>query len=154
MRRTLKLSAVLIAIAGAGCAGPDTRTTDIAAVDGGLVRDPAAVTGKSWQWVATVTPLARTEVPHPDRYRIHLQPDGKLVARFDCNRGGGSYQISDGILSFGPLISTRMACPDGSLDAGFMRDLQRVKSFFVRDGQLYLQMPADSGTLRFRQSEP
>ena len=67
-----------------------------------------------------------------------------------CNRGGGDYRISTGKLSFGPLLSTRMACPEDSLDGPFMRDLQRVVSFFVENGMLYLELPMDSGTMKFR----
>ena len=87
---------------------------------------------------------------NPERYTILLKADGKVQIRFDCNLGGGDYQISEGRLSFGPLMSTRMACPPDTLDAPFMRDLQRVASFFVEKGNLYLEMPYDSGTMRFR----
>ena len=73
-----------------------------------------------------------------------------LQARFDCNRGGGEFRISPDKLSFGPLISTRMACPEDRLDGTFMRDLQRVTSFFVQDGFLYLELPYGSGTMTFR----
>lgn len=112
--------------------------------------DPQSVLKKTWQWESTVTPVERTTVPNPERYTIRLTEDKKLEARFDCNRGGGGYEISPGKLSFGPLMSTRMACPEDSLDAPFMKDLQRVVSFFVEDGNLYLELPADSGTMRFR----
>ena len=112
--------------------------------------DPAAVTGIKWEWVSTTTPVEQTTVEEPGRYTILLRDDGRLEAQFDCNRGGGDYEISQGRLSLGPLISTRMACPPDSLDAPFMRDLERATSFFVRDGELYLEMPFDSGTLRFR----
>jgi len=62
---------------------------------------------------------------------------------------GGNYKIAEGQLSFGPMMSTRMACPPDTLDAFFMRDLQRVASFFVEEGALYLELPYDSGTMRF-----
>ncbi|MGE5819201.1 MAG: META domain-containing protein, partial [Deltaproteobacteria bacterium] len=97
-----------------------------------------------------ITPVEKITVPNPDRYTIRLLNDGKLQARFDCNNGGGNYQISAGKLSFGPLMSTRMACPPGSLDATYTRDLQRVVSFFVQGGDLYLELPVDSGTMRFQ----
>jgi len=58
--------------------------------------------------------------------------------------------IAAGKLSVGPLISMRMAFPEGSLDGPFMRDLQRVASFFIEDRQLYLELPYDIGTMRFR----
>ena len=112
--------------------------------------DPQSVLDKTWQWESTITPVEKIAVPNPERYTILLKADGRAQARFDCNRGGGDYQISAGKLSFGPLMSTRMACPPGTLDAAFMKDLQRVSSFFVLNGTLYLELPYDSGTMRFR----
>ena len=113
-------------------------------------RDSQSVLNKTWQWESTTTPVEKITVPNPERYTILLTDEGKVQARFDCNRGGGNYKISEGKLSFGPLISTRMACPPDSLDNKLMKDLQRVSSFFLQDGNLYLELPLDSGTMRFR----
>ena len=113
--------------------------------------DPQLVLGRVWQWEATTTPVEKIHVPNPEHYTIVLQTEGKVQALFDCNRGGGSYTISAGKLSFSPLMSTRMACPKGSLDGSFSRDLQRVASFFVENDHLYLELPYDSGTMIFRQ---
>ena len=110
------------------------------------------VIGKTWQWVSSTTPAEKITVAAPERYTILLQTAGRAQVRFDCNRGGGDYKIAEGQLSFGPLISTRMACPADSQDWSFMRDLQRVESFFVREGLLYLELPYDSGIMHFRQA--
>jgi heat shock protein HslJ len=126
------------------CAGgplPGEKTRNI---------DPQMVFNRTWQWVSTITPVEKIVVPDPERYTILLTYDGKAKVRFDCNRGGGDYKISKGKLSFGPLLSTRMACPPDSLDGPFTRDLQRVASFFVENGNLYLELPFDSGTMKFR----
>ena len=112
--------------------------------------DPESVLNKTWEWEATVTPVAKITVPNPEHYTIRFTDEGKVEALFDCNRGGGDYTISSGHISFGPLLSTRMACPEGSLDASFIKDLQRAASFYVEKGNLYLELPADSGTMRFR----
>jgi heat shock protein HslJ len=111
---------------------------------------PQDVLGKTWEWIETITPVEKITVTNPERYTIRLEENGKLQARFDCNRGGGDYKISEGKLSFGPMMSTRAACPPDSLDGPYMRDLQRVVSFFIQDGNLYLELPLDSGTMRFR----
>ena len=111
--------------------------------------EPQDVLGKTWQWISTLTPVEKITVPAPERYTIKLA-EGRAQIQFDCNRGGGGYTISEGRLSFGPLISTRMACPEDSLDATFMRDLQRVSSFFMEKEALYLELHADSGTMRFQ----
>lgn len=112
--------------------------------------DPQSVLNKTWQWVGTTTPAETITVNDPGRYTIHMAGGGQLQARFDCNRGGGSYTISAGKLSFGPMMSTRMACPPDSLDAVFMRNLQRVEAFFIENGTLNLVFSEDGGTMRFK----
>lgn len=121
-----------------------------APVTKGRSTDPQMVLNKTWQWVSTQTPVERITASEPERYTILLSDNDRLQAQFDCNKGGGNFQIAPGKLSFGPLLATRMACPQDSLDYRFMQDLQRVKIFFLQDGELYLELPMDSGTMRFR----
>ncbi|MGE5302642.1 MAG: META domain-containing protein [Alphaproteobacteria bacterium] len=142
MQQKVLLGFFSLFIAGCAAIGP--------AGSAARSRDPQAVLGKLWQWQETITPVEKITAPNPERYTLLLTGDGKLQARFDCNSGGGAYKISEGKLSFGPLVSTRMACPPGSLDGPYMRDLQRVVSFFIQDANLYLELPVDSGTMRFR----
>ena len=120
--------------------------------EGARSNDPQALLNKTWQWESTITPVEKIAVTNPERYTILLTGEGKVQARFDCNRGGGNYKISAGKLSFGPLVSTRMACPPDSLDSQFTKDLQRAASFFIEKGNLYLALPYDSGTMKFRQA--
>ena len=138
--RALAGVTVLLLCAGCATAGSQGAKRD---------RAPAAVVGKVWQWESFVSPVETIEVPTPERYLLELLPDGKARARFDCNRGGGAYRIAEGQLGFGALVSTRMGCPPGSLGGRFSRELGRVTTFFVEDGKLYLELPVDSGTLRF-----
>jgi heat shock protein HslJ len=112
--------------------------------------DLEAILNCTWHWVATIAPVKKITVQYPERYTIRLNEDGKGQIRFDCNRGGGTYEISGGRLSFVPMLSTRMACPPDSLDAPFIRDLQRIVSFLVEDGMLYLELQYGSGTEKFR----
>ena len=135
---------LLAGLAVAGCAAASSSIQPVRSTD------PQKILGTTWQWESTITPVEKITVPAPERYTIFLQADGKAQMRFDCNRGGGGFNISPGKLSFGPLMSTRMACAPDSLDSAFMRDLQRVASFFVDDGRLYLELPYDSGTMKFR----
>jgi len=136
----------LVAMVMAACAASGQTASSVRSTE------PQAVMGKTWQWVGTLSPVEKLSVPEPERYTILLKDAGKVEARFDCNRGGGSYEIGPGKLTFGPLLSTRMACPEDALDGPFMRDLGRVSSFFVEEGELYLELPLDSGTMRFRQA--
>lgn len=111
---------------------------------------PEALLGPVWQWEETVAPNDTCAVPTPERYTVHFLPEGRVEARFDCNRGGGSYTVSSGRLSFGPLMATRMACPPDSLDGRYMQDLQNVVGFFVESDELHLQLSDGGGIMRFR----
>jgi len=138
------LSLALLGMMVAGCAASSSS------IQTSPRTDPQTILGKTWQWESTITPVEKITVPDPDRYTILLAADNRVQIRFDCNRGGGDFKISPGKLSFGPLFSTRMACPEDSLDGPFMQDLQRVASFFVQGVSLYLELPYDSGTMKFR----
>ena len=143
MHRILLILSAGLALAGCAAGTP-------AVVEHTRSKDSQTILNKTWQWESTLTPVEKITVPAPERYTIFLQADGRAQIRFDCNRGGGEFKISPGKLAFGPLMSTRMACPPDSLDSAFMRDLQRVVSFFVDGGRLYLELPYDSGTMKFR----
>jgi heat shock protein HslJ len=137
---------VVAAAAFQACGGATSQA------DGRGSGPATTIVGVTWEWVSTVNPVERIEVADPSRYTLTLLAGGEVRAGFDCNRGGGSYELSTGRLSFGPFMSTRMACPEDSQADLFMRDLQRVTSFFEQDGELYLELPYDSGTMRFRPS--
>ncbi len=128
----------------AGCATHSTSP------EGGPSSNPQAVLGILWQWESTTSPLEKIEVTVPENYTLFLEPGGRARLRIDCNTGSGGFEIDEGKLTFGPIMSTRMACPTGSLDSVFARDLQRVASFFLNAGRLYLELPYDSGTMQFR----
>ena len=138
---------ILVLVAGMvlyGCTGKHASMENTHRID------PQAILGITWQWEETTNPVEKIVVAAPARYTVLLGADGRAQMRFDCNRGGGGYEISPGRLSFGPLMSTRMACPPDSQDNVFMRDLQRVASFFLQEDRLYLELPYDSGTMKFR----
>ena len=122
---------------------------DLKAVATGI-KESVSIYNVLWQWESTVTPVEKIMVQNPERYTVLFSEEGKVSMQFDCNRGGGDFTVSKNRLSFGPLMSTRMACPEGSLDSVFMKDLQQVASFFTKDGKLYLELPMDSGTMCFR----
>ncbi|MGY6549384.1 MAG: META domain-containing protein [Roseinatronobacter sp.] len=52
----------------------------------------------------------------PSRTELVLFPDGRLSGSIGCNRVVGSYRRHGGILSFGRLAATRMACSEGLVE--------------------------------------
>jgi len=48
------------------------------------------------------------------------------------------------------MALTRAMCAPGSLSDRFVKEVGRATSYFLKDGDLFLSLPIDSGTLRFR----
>jgi heat shock protein HslJ len=60
---------------------------------------------------------------------------------------------SDSTLTITPGASTKVACPEDSLDSEFMRDLEGAAIYFFDDaGDLLIDIKFDSGTMRFSPS--
>lgn len=144
----LTLAAVLLASCGSGPSGSAAQPLPPASASpSGL---PSDVVGVTWQWVSFTTPVEQLNVDARDRYTIQFDQAGRAALRAGCNRGSASYSVTaDQRLTFGPIALTRAACPPGSLSDRFAREVGRASSYFVRDGDLYLELPVDSGTLRF-----
>jgi heat shock protein HslJ len=111
----------------------------------------ADVTEVTWEWVRLTTPVEQMDIDAPERYTVKFGKDGRVTLKADCNRGTGGYSMSDDRrLTFKPIALTRAMCPPGSLSDRFAKDVGRATSYFVKDGDLFLELPVDSGTLRFR----
>jgi heat shock protein HslJ len=57
------------------------------------------------------TGSARFVPDDPSRFTVEFKADGQLGVRADCNVCGGSYTLTDGSLTSGPLVCTLIACP-------------------------------------------
>ena len=80
---------------------------------------------------------------------------GKAGGFGGCNRYTGPVtENGPGLISFGELASTRMACPDApmSLEAEFLNNLRHVTTYAFQDGRLAFrwQDGRESGVLLFR----
>jgi heat shock protein HslJ len=71
---------------------------------------------------------------------IQFDPTTRRAAGFaGCNRYGAGYTVSGDSLSFGPAVSTKMACADGDqLERGFLAMLPAIKSYTLSDSMLTL----------------
>ena len=56
-------------------------------------------------------------------------------------------------ISIDLLATTMMACPDGSQQDAYLRDLGNVQSFLFVDGNLIMELPFDSGGMTFAPAE-
>lgn len=109
-----------------------------------------SLVGTRWQWVQSRYNNDTRAVPdQPEKYTIQFAEGGKLNAKADCNVKGGSYTIDGKALSIKLLISTMAACEPGSLEEPFVRDLEGAVNYFFHEGDLFIDLKYDSGTMRF-----
>jgi len=112
--------------------------------------ETTTIVGILWKWQRTAyNNDTRAEPPDPSRYTILLVPDGRLSVHLDCNAGGGRYTLDGSSLTLEVTQTTMAACPPGSLDQQFMKDLAAARIAFMRDGNLYLDLMYDTGTMKF-----
>lgn len=112
------------------------------------------LTNQDWQWTAFTDPVnGAQEIPNPAKYVVNFVPSGTVRITADCNRGAGQYQVDDASISITVQAMTRAQCPPGSLSTQFLQNLGAAAIWFVQDGDLFIDLFADSGTMRFTLAE-
>lgn len=109
--------------------------------------DPLA--GTKWQWTMAKTPAGTTSVDKPANYTLDFQSGGKVSVKADCNNGNGSYKVKGRSLIFGPIGTTRMLCPEGSLDGKFLLGLEAARFYRVVGNLMTIQLASGGGFLTF-----
>lgn len=133
---TLLLAALVLPLQAATLTSADGKTTDIG--------------GVTWKWQRTLyNNDTKSEPTDPSRYTILLMPEGHLSVHLDCNAGGGRYTLEGSSLTLELTHTTMAACPPESLAQQFMKDLAAARIAFIRDGDLYLDLMYDTGTMKF-----
>ena len=107
------------------------------------------VVGVTWQWQGTQTPVEKVAVDDPERYTLALLPDGQVDVQADCNRLRGTYALTDTHITVTLTTSTRAACPPDSLADRFIEELNAAVIYFIEGEELFIDLPYDSGTMRF-----
>lgn len=117
------------------------------------VQKDSELTSKKWTW--TMTQMSDEQTSYPSNvgnggsFTATFQEDGRLLATTDCNNGNGSYTIgADNSLTIGPMASTMMYC-EGSSEGAYFQQLNQVGSYKIENGQLWLMLKMDSGTMIF-----
>lgn len=105
--------------------------------------------GTRWQWVKMVTPLEIVEPDDPSQYLVEFMDDGVIGILADCNSGSGSYETSGSSISINITNTTLALCPEGSLSDQFIRNLNSAAIYFDQNGNLFIDLMADAGTMEF-----
>jgi len=107
--------------------------------------EPAAFVGTTWTVTGTLTGTVTTEaissVPMDSTASITIADDGSIAVNTGCNTGGGSVEITDTTLVFGPITSTLIGCePDvAALEAGVLAVLQGEVAYEITGDTLSLR---------------
>ena len=109
-----------------------------------------------WLWVRTVYgDDSVVQSQNPNQYTVAFMDDGRVAIRADCNTGSATYTTDGaGGLTIQPGIMTLAACPPGSQDTVFLRDLMRTATYVFDGPQLVLNMSLDSGNMYFSPQSP
>lgn len=89
----------------------------------------------------------------PDGVDITLSfAEGRAAGYAGCNRFGADYRIDDDVVSFGPAMTTRMACDDDAMqaEAEFLARLADTAGFLLDDDTLALLDGDGAALLEFR----
>lgn len=87
------------------------------------------------------------EIPVLEFHKV----DGKVMGNSGCNRLSGTYKIEGNKISFGPMISTKIACP-GNGEKRFLDALNTANTFRIENLKLYL-LNGDTEALQFRKGD-
>ena len=114
----------------------------------------ASVTGAvspigAWQWESLISSAQKIGVNQPERYKLQLQAGGKAQVLADCNRGHAIYSLDGRSFSIKITGVTRAACPADSLSGRYLKALQTAVGQRVKSENLFLDLPADGGTMKF-----
>lgn len=108
---------------------------------GGGILPPKNMEGTDWM----VLSIAGQGL-NSDRQAMFAFADGRMSGSIGCNKMSASYKFVNGQLSFGPVMSTKMGCPDpiGPQEAAFSRILgAMVSTEFTPDGSMVLTVKDD-----------
>jgi heat shock protein HslJ len=110
----------------------------------------AALLGVSWRLERILYSDGKEIRPGSEHvYTVQFLPNQRLAGRSDVNRIMGSYSVSGTMLAIGPLASTRVASPPGSIQGEFVKALEQASSFRVEGDRLLVMLKVDSGTITF-----
>lgn len=108
--------------------------------------------GTQWTLVSYGTPGAETPVVEGSEVTLTFQGDGQAVGSGGCNSYGGPYVVEDGVLSFGEVVSTLMACLDEQVmeqEQQYLRALQTAVQYELAADQLTIFYEGGQSVLHF-----
>jgi heat shock protein HslJ len=81
---------------------------------------------------------------------IILNKDGSEVGNGSCNKFGGDYELTgSSMITFGPIISTKIYCPAAKYENLFFDILSKADNYLIKGDTLYLRNKQMDSTAHF-----
>jgi heat shock protein HslJ len=115
--------------------------------------DLAMLRENPWQWVSFTNPMEQYTLENSQNYQLTFNEGGTVNIVADCNNAIGTYTIDSSSIKIevGPM--TMAACPPESRSDDFVKYLGFARIYFFKDGNLFMDLFADGGTLEFTPAE-
>ncbi len=130
MRTSIIVLVAAMALTVIGCSQPAASAAPSAA------GPPTELPGTSWVLKGISGTELGTGVP-----TIDFGTDGTVSGSAGCNTFNGTYTVDGSSISFGPLASTKMACPvaDMAVETAFLAGLSGATSWSIQALTLTLE---------------
>ncbi|HUV16982.1 MAG TPA: META domain-containing protein [Ilumatobacteraceae bacterium] len=122
----------------------DGETLTLASGDTTMTLDelqPSTLVDTTWTVTGTVANEAVSSVPMDATASITIADDGTVAVDTGCNTGSGSVEVGDDTLTFGPIATTKMACPpeQTELETSVLSVLQGEVTYTIDGDSLSLR---------------
>jgi heat shock protein HslJ len=113
---------------------------------------PEPLWGSEWRLQSIAGQAA---LPQPAATLVFPQP-GQVVGHGSCNRFSGAVEVEKDRLKFGPLMSTKMACPGGASEqeSRYLGALQKAQRYEVQGDTLLIHAQGLDQPLRLVRTAP
>ena len=108
---------------------------------------PTGLAGTRW----LLEDLSGAGVIDDAQATLEFADDGRVSGSTTCNRFTGPATVSGESISFGPLATTRRACPEALMnqERNYLAALAQAKQYEVQGSTLFLHLGGGSEPLRF-----
>ena len=110
----------------------------------------ALLLGSGWVLTSLITPDGEITIPPASAPLLNLSEDGSMTGDGGCNRIWSEFTAEDGVISIGPIASTRMYCEAVmDLEVSYTIGLEQVTRYEIIGNQLILSDDLNTTVLTF-----
>lgn len=113
----------------------------------GAAAPAVALPGTAWR----LTEIGAAPAIEGAEATLEFTLDGRVLGNGSCNRFNGGVTTTDRSITFGPLATTRMACPDpaGAQETRYLQALGGAERFETAAGALLIHCKGADSPLKF-----